>query len=177
LARDVKTLSKLVDKKENLFAEIYRINALRNDWILRCMRSFIGELKDKKVVLLGVTYKPFTSTVRRSPALDIAELLKANGALCAALDPMADLTELNSKEREALPLELLTDAKAAFNKASAAVVVTEWPQFLELPMEELAKTMLTPLLIDTKNLFSKQQGLQGFTVKVPGKPPGKPNRS
>jgi UDPglucose 6-dehydrogenase len=171
LARDVKTLSKLVNKKaqNNFFSDLYEINTDRNLWVLQMLQSQLGKLKGKSVVLLGVTYKPFTSTVRRSPALDIAELLVKEGAHCVAIDPMADLTELTEKERKNLPYELIKDFNLAFDNADAAVVVTEWPQFLELDWNKIAQTMPTRLVVDTKNLLAKA-GLKEFNIIVPGKP-------
>lgn len=170
LARDVKTLSKLsLDTDENFFSNLYSVNQNRNMWILRQLKQHLGTLDGKKVVLLGITYKPFTSTVRRSPALEIGSLLKKNGLQCVALDPMADLGELSLSEQSALSFELAKSEQAAFEGSAAAVVVTEWPQFLDFNYDSLKNLMSKKLIIDSKNLFGKKSLPAEFKVLVPGK--------
>ncbi len=171
LARDVKTLGKLSrEKNENVFTELYKVNNKRNDWIVSHLESEINNLKGKTIALLGVTYKPGTSTVRRSPALEIATLLKSKGATCTAVDPMADIGELTENEVKTLPFKLSKDLDLVFKNADAAVVVTEWPQFKEFDFGKIKTLMKSPLLIDTKNLFSNHSVHHKFKVIVPGKP-------
>jgi hypothetical protein len=67
-----------------------------------------------------------------------------------------------------LPVRLLPHGGA-----DAAVLVTEWPQFLEIPWKQMGALMKTKFLIDTKNHFSKTQGLEDFEKVVPGKPVAK----
>ena len=170
LARDVKTLNKLSNKTQDFFANLYQLNQRRNDWILGQLERRIESLQGRKIVLLGVTYKPGTSTVRRSPALDIGKLLRSKGAMCVALDPMADLNELKPEERKELPFEVLKDPAPAFAGASAAVLITEWPEFLGLSFDQLGRSMTLKLIVDSKNHFAKTESLKAFEVIVPGKP-------
>ncbi|MCC6276289.1 MAG: nucleotide sugar dehydrogenase [Oligoflexia bacterium] len=171
LARDVKTLSHLTppNKNHSFFKELYSINQARNLWIKRQLESRLGSLKGKRITLLGVTYKPQTSTVRRSPALELGQLLKSEGAKLVALDPMADLSELTTAERQGLPFELMQSPEEALKKSHGAVLITEWPQFKELNWTQLKDTMEVPLLVDTKNFLS-QIGQLGYRVVIPGKP-------
>lgn len=168
LARDVKTLSGFLPGTDNFFAHLHSTNSQRNEWVLKRLEESLGSLSGKRVVLLGVTYKPQTSTVRRSPAVDIAALLKDKGAHSIALDPMADLGELNDEERRKLAFTLVTKPEEAFRDADAAVLVTEWPQFLEYDWATLASLMKGRYLIDTKNFLTKQA--TAFKILVPGKP-------
>jgi UDPglucose 6-dehydrogenase len=171
LARDVKLLSHKSSKakNQNLFTQLYEINTERNSWVLQRLTQSLGNLQGKRIVLLGVTYKPFTSTVRRSPAMDIGALLRKQGAECVALDPMADLNELSTAERKLIPFTLEENAEKAFKGADGAVLVTEWPQFLELDWTNLKNQMRTPLIIDTKSHLTKA-ATAGFNIIVPGKP-------
>lgn len=168
LARDVKTLSGF-QGGDGFFSRLYGINAERNQWVVEKVQSELGVgLHGKRVVLLGVTYKAFTSTVRRSPALDIAKRLAAAGARCVAIDPMADLTELSSEERTQLAFEFQSSAEAAFLEADAAVVVTEWPQFHELDWVKLGGLMKKKFVVDAKNHFGIKKLPQDFKRIVPG---------
>ena len=112
----------------------------------------LGTLSGKRVGVLGLTYKAGTSTVRRSPALKIMDKLAAAGAACAGYDPKASDEEL--AEHAAGGGQAFTRAKNVKELATGAdalVLVTEWPQFRELPFAALAKLMNRPLLVDSKN--------------------------
>lgn len=172
LARDVQALRKLSGKStdQNFFTNLYHINESRNHWILAQIQKHLGTLKEKRIVLLGVTYKPFTSTVRRSPALQIAQLLSDAGARCVAIDPMADLDELAIEQRQKLPFIMESNIETAFSDAHAAVLITEWPQFKELNWSQLQDLMQTKLVIDTKNQLVENLRKTQITHVVPGKP-------
>jgi UDPglucose 6-dehydrogenase len=138
-----KLLDAIVDVNEGTFDEI----------IVRLQRK-LGSLSGKRVGVLGLTYKPGTSTVRRSPALKIMDKLAAAGAACAGYDPKASDDEL----AEVAPaLSRAKDVRELATGADALVLVTEWPEFRELPLAALAKVMSRPLLVDSKNYLDPAQ--------------------
>jgi UDP-N-acetyl-D-mannosaminuronic acid dehydrogenase len=53
------------------------------------IRKALKDIKNPRIVALGVTYKPDTSDVRNSPALEIIEMLKEDGYTVEAFDPLA----------------------------------------------------------------------------------------
>jgi UDPglucose 6-dehydrogenase len=143
LGYEAKLLDAIVDVNEGTFDEI----------IVRLQRK-LGSLAGKRVGVLGLTYKPGTSTVRRSPALKIMDKLLAAGAACAGYDPKASAEEL--AEAQTGQAQSFTRAKSVRELATGAdalVLVTEWPQFRDLPFTSLAKRMKTPLLVDSKNFL------------------------
>ena len=54
------------------------------------IRNALRDIKNPRIVALGVTYKPDTYDVRNSPALKIIELLRADGYQVEAYDPLAE---------------------------------------------------------------------------------------
>jgi len=46
-------------------------------------------------------------------------------------------------------------------------VLTEWVDFVELDMETVAKSMRSPNLIDTRNIFTKSE-MENFGFKYVG---------
>lgn len=54
------------------------------------IKDALRDIKNPRIVVLGVTYKPDTYDVRNSPALKIIELLRANGYEVEAYDPLAE---------------------------------------------------------------------------------------
>jgi len=57
-----------------------------------------------RVLLLGMAYKPDVSDVRESPALDITELLRADGAEVLYHDPFVDSVTFDSGDLTSQPL-------------------------------------------------------------------------
>src|SRR6185503_17680185 len=117
------------------------------DEIIVKLKRKLGPLSGKRVGVLGLTYKAGTSTVRRSPALKIMDLLVAAGAACVGYDPKASAEELRAIGHA------FTRAKSVRELAKGAdalVLVTEWPEFRELPFAALAKLMKRPFLVDSK---------------------------
>ena len=53
------------------------------------IRNAVQDIKNPRIVALGVTYKPDTYDIRNSPALKIIELLRADGYQVEAYDPLA----------------------------------------------------------------------------------------
>ena len=167
LARDVKTLLKIEGHRDSLFARVYDLNSERNEWVVeKLLAALGGSLAGKKIGLLGVTYKAGTSTVRRSATTDLYGRLKKRGAEIVAVDPMADLEELNSIEAAA-SLKVERTPEKVFEGADAVVLLTDWPQFLEWTWPKLMATMKTQNIIDTKK-FLGQILPKGTRAVVPG---------
>jgi len=103
--------------------------------------------------VLGLTYKPGTSTLRRSVAVEIMHELAAGGASIKAYDPKAALEELRGEQcfyfcRQ--PAQVAKDS-------DAIIIITEWPEFKSLDYAALAIQMKHRVLIDTKNLLDPNQ--------------------
>lgn len=122
----------------------------------RVVEKLLGELKILKgrtIALLGLAFKAQTDDLRDAPALEIARLLVERGAQVRAHDPIA-----MDHARPQLPAEdvqLCASAEEALQDADAAVLVTEWPQYLELDWEALAARMRTPVLLDGRGVLDK----------------------
>jgi UDPglucose 6-dehydrogenase len=97
---------------------------------------------------LGLTYKPGTSTLRRSPAIKIIEKLQKAGVECLGYDPEASPEEV--KQYQSLFMRV-GDVKELAKNADGLVLVTEWPEFRDLDYVALASEMKIPFLVDTKN--------------------------
>jgi UDPglucose 6-dehydrogenase len=103
----------------------------------------------KRVAMLGLAFKAGTDDVRSSPALRVAELLMARGVEVVGYDPHA-----SQNASAALPgLHVAATAAEALRGASAAVIGTEWPEFLQLDWLSLAPTMAAPIVIDGRRLL------------------------
>jgi len=154
LARDVVTLTKLAEANGEKIAVIPAIkqsNDRHRGWAFRRLQSRLGDLRGKKIAVLGLTYTTNTDTLRRSAAVELCRQLLAAGAQVGAYDPSVKNLppELNS-------LELGEDISDALTGVEAVVVCTEWPQFRQADWAKIIPTMRQPVFVDANRLLEKE---------------------
>lgn len=153
LGRDLKVLDqKNEDFKARavLFGLIYKLNQERKKVIVNKLEKIIGLLGGKTIGLLGLTYKPGTSTLRRSLPLEIAELLILKNATVKVYDPKADFGELDKKPNFIIEPNIETLAR----ETDGLVLLTEWGEFKQYDWERIPETMRNPVFFDTKNYLN-----------------------
>ena len=116
----------------------------------RIIASAGGNIDDKTVAVLGLSFKPETDDMRDSPSLDILPALVDAGALVRAYDPKA-----MEEARTMLPdATIFTDsAVACLEGADVAVVVTEWNEFRALTPAHYLDAMRGSVLVDLRNIY------------------------
>ena len=134
-----------------LLKEVERINARQIQRFIDGIREALWLLKDKRLAVWGLSFKPNTDDVRSSVAMNVVERLVAEGANVVAYDPKA-----MEKARE-VPftknIEFAESALAAATGAEALIIATEWPEFAAIDLAELRDKMRTPLIFDGRNIF------------------------
>ncbi|MEO3386740.1 UDP-glucose/GDP-mannose dehydrogenase family protein [Mesorhizobium sp. CAU 1741] len=112
-----------------------------------------GSVKNKKVAVLGLTFKPDTDDMRESPSLAIIDALQKQGASITAYDPegMATAARLLSN------VEYGLDAYSIADGADALVIVTEWSEFRALDFPRLGAMMKSRILVDLRNIYDADQ--------------------
>ena len=133
--------------------------------LIRLTRA-MPDLWQRKVTILGLSFKPHTDDVREAPALDIVPLLIEEGAHVVTCDPFAGEVHLPGSTR-------VDDVWEAIEGASAIVLTTEWPEFVKLDWERVRSTMADPAIIfDGRNALDAAAvtaaGLQYMGVGRPG---------
>ena len=162
LARDLQTLRKVGIKQglqTPLLDGVWAANAYQNGAVVRKLKKSFSSLRGLRVAVLGVTYKPGTSTLRRSVALEIMADLAREGAEVIATDPKADREELRSYRG----FTFCETAQEAVRGADAVVLITPWPEFRTLPWSELRKAMRGDVCMDAANFLDQAELTQaGF---------------
>jgi len=111
----------------DLFSFIHSSNSKRKISIVSKINKLLGGLKGKTISVFGLTYKPGTSTLRRSLPLEIVSLMTSEGATVKAFDPKADYTELTSKP----DFLICNSIEEAAVGADIMIILTEWNDFKE----------------------------------------------
>jgi len=160
----------------NLLTEVEKINAEQKKRFLAKVRTALWTLRGKRIAVLGLAFKGETDDIRESPAIDLIEMLLAEGCSIAAYDPAAIVRA--QVELPAGPqLQYAQDAYAAAADADALLVLTDWREFAALDLERLFAAMRYPIVVDGRNLFDpKIMQQHGFTYISIGRPPVYPAR-
>ncbi|MBV8586082.1 MAG: UDP-glucose/GDP-mannose dehydrogenase family protein [Verrucomicrobia bacterium] len=138
----------------NLLKEVQRINQGQRERFLRRIREILWVLKDKRIAVWGLTFKPNTDDVRSSVAIDIVNDLLHEGAKVVAYDPKG-MDKV--REFDLCPgVELTPTAMDAVRDAEALILATEWQDFGNCDLEEVRKVMHTPVVFDGRNLFQPE---------------------
>ena len=112
-----------------------------------------GRVRDKKVAVLGLTFKPDTDDVREAPALSIIRALQDYGATVSAYDPKG----MEATAALVGGVAFCADAYAAAQDADAVVIATEWSEFHALDFDALGTLMKERVIVDLRNMFETDE--------------------
>ncbi len=146
-----------------LLTAVDEVNHRRRSQVVERAASLLdGTVRGRRVALLGLTFKPDTDDLRDAPALTIASELLEQGATVIAYDPMPSARE---RSADLVPgLEVVSAAADAMRDADIAVLVTEWPEFVDFDWAIAAETMRRRVLIDGRNVLNGEElAAHGFT--------------
>jgi UDPglucose 6-dehydrogenase len=133
-----------------ILSAVQQVNVAQRTSAVRRLRARLGSLEGKRIAVWGLTFKGNTEDVRDSPSLDVVGLLLNEGATVKAYDPMR-LTGLPERVERLLvnsPVEATSDA-------DALAILTDWPQFADIPLERVRDSMRGRLIFDGRNLLAR----------------------
>ncbi|MBV8963848.1 MAG: UDP-glucose/GDP-mannose dehydrogenase family protein, partial [Hyphomicrobiales bacterium] len=126
-----------------------------------------GQIRGKRIALLGLTFKPNTDDMRDAPSLAIVSTLQEAGALVRAYDPegMEQARALLHK------VEYSPDAYSCVDGADVLVIVTEWDAFRALDLDRIKGLLREPLIVDLRNIYRPEEmRRRGFRYVSVGRP-------
>jgi UDPglucose 6-dehydrogenase len=119
----------------------------------KVMAACGGSVRNKKIAILGLTFKPNTDDMRDAPSLSIIQALQDNGATVHAYDP-----EGMEIARGMLPGVTFGDSPYAIAEgADVLVLVTEWDEFRALDFRRLKPLMAQPVIVDLRNVYPAEE--------------------
>jgi len=160
----------------SLLTEVEKINTQQKKRFLSKVRAALWTLRGKRLGVLGLAFKGETDDIRESPAVDLVEMLLAEGCFINAYDPAA----IKRTEQELAPSLQLTYAEDAYSAAvdaDALLILTDWKEFSHLDLKRLYTLMRYPIVVDGRNLFDPaEMNDLGFTYISIGRPAVYPTR-
>jgi UDPglucose 6-dehydrogenase len=151
-----------------LLHEVAAINLEAIEAAVDKVKDALWNLEDKKIALLGLSFKPGTDDVRFSPALALASRLIEEGARVVGYDPEAS----SGAKAEVPEIEIAPEVYEALSGAHCAVIATEWPHFSELDLARVKDEMAYPVVVDGRNVFDPEDMREaGFVYYPTGRQP------
>ncbi|MEM3749956.1 MAG: UDP-glucose/GDP-mannose dehydrogenase family protein [Candidatus Jordarchaeales archaeon] len=131
--------------------------------VVELAESVLGELRGKRIAVLGLAFKPETDDMREAPSIKIIHALLERGAKVVVHDPKA------MEKAKGIFGETVVYAETSLNAlrgADCCIIVTEWKEYAELPLEEAKKLMRIPLLVDGRRIIDPAKAAEsGFIYR------------
>ncbi len=136
-----------------LLKEVERINEEQMKRVVKKLEDALWNLRDKRIGILGLSFKPNTDDMRFAPSITIINELKKEGAIVKAYDPVA-----MERAKEIMPdIVYCKDAYEMAENADGIILVTEWDEFKNLDLKKLKEKMRQPVFLDGRNVFNPQE--------------------
>ncbi len=148
--------------------EVDAINGRRRKRTVDLVRELAGgELKGKRIACLGAAFKPNSDDIRDAPALDVADMLRAESADVVVYDP-----EAMANAKRVYPQLTYADTFAlAIKGAEVVVLLTEWEQFRGADPEMMGELVATRAIVDGRHaLDADAYRAAGWTYRALGRP-------
>jgi UDPglucose 6-dehydrogenase len=148
--------------------EVDSINLRRRTRAVSLARELVGgSFEGRNVTVLGATFKPDSDDIRDSPALAVANAIRAEGARVTVHDPQGI-----DNARAAYPdLEYSPGAQKACEGAHVVVLATEWGEYRELDPAAVLEVVASPSLVDARNALDLPAWrAAGWKIRALGRP-------
>ena len=148
------TISERLGTPFNLLKEVQRINNAQKECFLKTIRETLWVLREKRIAVWGLTFKPDTDDVRSSVAIELVTNLLREGAHVVAYDPKGMQKARTIKA--IADAEFASSALEAVSDAEALIIATEWNEFANVDLAVVKEKMRTPIVFDGRNLLDPE---------------------
>ncbi|OGR84399.1 MAG: hypothetical protein A2901_06430 [Elusimicrobia bacterium RIFCSPLOWO2_01_FULL_54_10] len=152
LGRDLKVLESVdaSQAKGNFFGEIHARNRTRKHTVISRLKTLLPNgagAKGQRIGVLGLTYKPGTSTLRRSLPVEIVRELQKVYSQISVFDPKADFSQWSGEKG----FTIASSAEKLVKESDAVLILTEWPEFKTLRWSAALRKSCPQIIYDAKN--------------------------
>ena len=157
LPKDVKALiafSKDLGYNPLLFNAVEEVNKTQANKAVELCKTILFDLKDKRIAILGLAFKPNTSDMREAVSIKIINQLLQMEAKVVAYDPVATN---NAKKIFKDNIEYAPSAIDCIKSADCCIIITEWDEFKRLKPEDFIKQMRKVVIIDGRRIYNPNE--------------------
>ena len=157
-----------VEEAVEFLRDVDDVNTRRRTRVVHLASEMLGgDVKGRRVAVLGAAFKPNSDDVRDSPALDIADMLRRAGADVVVYDPEA----MANAVKRFSDLQTAPDIESALSGADIVLHLTEWQAFRDFDPVRARELMGNAVMIDGRNALDLAAWrAAGFEAKALGRP-------
>jgi len=137
-----------------LLKAVKEINDKQKENFIKRVEEMLSGVKNKKIAVLGLSFKPNTDDMREAPSIGIINALVNKGAIIKAYDPVAIE---NAKTIFGKAISYCKNPYETVRDYDALVFLTEWPEFFDLDFKKIKKLLKGHIIIDGRNIFDPQE--------------------
>jgi len=156
--KDVKALVQSaheVNYDFNILKAVMHVNEKQKTYFLpRIKKYFNNNIKNKKITVWGLAFKPNTDDIREAPALAIIDELLKEGAVITAFDPEA---MPNVKKKLGDKINFAANEYDAVRDCDALIVATEWNEFRTPDFDRMVSLMKNKAIFDGRNVYEPRK--------------------
>jgi UDPglucose 6-dehydrogenase len=152
--KDTKALVQLAGNVKHHFKILeaaIKVNDYQKSYLVLKAKEMLGFMRNKRVAVLGLAFKPDTDDIREAASLTIIHELIKEQALVTAYDPVA---VANVRKLFGSTIKYTANIREALQDADLAIIATEWEQIKHLPLEDYVSYMKDSIVIDGRNCYS-----------------------
>ncbi|NHJ25027.1 MAG: UDP-glucose/GDP-mannose dehydrogenase family protein [Candidatus Lokiarchaeota archaeon] len=149
-----------------LLRAIMEINEDQAKHTVDLLENELKEVKNKKIALLGLAFKPGTNDMRFAPSIRIIDYLLEKGAQIIGWDPVAEEEAFKIMKNSILYADKIEEALL---DADGAIIVTEWDEISQLQPNDFKKSMKTPIVVDGRRILDPTKFQDEITLLSIGK--------
>ena len=168
--KDVNAITKWSRSKgyvSKILEAVLERNDLRAIRIVDIAEGLVGKLEDKKITLLGLSFKPGTDDMRQAPSIRVVkELLRRNVTDITGYDPKAKET---AKEAIGDKIKYADSIEQALKGSDCTLLITEWDDFAALTPDDFKKHMKTPNLVDGRRIYDYETFDKALSFRAMGR--------
>jgi UDPglucose 6-dehydrogenase len=149
-----------------VLSAVQEVNILQRKHVVNSIRRALGRLEGMTVGVWGVTFKAGSEDLRESPAIDVINLLRNEGAWIKVYDPAVEMRQLD----QVVDVVCTSPLEAAAG-ADCLAILTDWPEFTEISLRELRGVMKGNVIYDGRNQLQRSVAeSEGFEYHGIGRP-------
>ena len=160
--------AKEYDSNLSIVETVVQYNKQRkSDMADKIIEAFNNNCQNKKISILGLSFKPETDDMRDSPSLDIIPILKEKGFDIYVFDPVA----MDEAKKLLKNIQFSNNIEECLQDSDGLVILTEWNEFRGLSATRLKKVMKGNILVDLRNSLNPESFQKsGFNLIQLGRP-------
>ena len=148
----------------SIIKSVIKSNSKRKFILIKKITKILSnKIKDKKIAILGVTFKPNTDDMRQSSSLIMIPFLHKKGAIIKYYDPSGEKKEFKKYKN----VSFLKSIRSVCEEADLIIIHTEWDEFKTVDFKKISKNKKVKIY-DMRNLYSvekmKKAGVNYFSI-------------